>query len=88
MANKTKPPKCLIDGCDLTGNYGRGLCPKHYQALYYRVATGKTTWAELEAIGMCLTIGTKRENMTKMDELIEAKRRAAQADPQPETPNG
>jgi len=44
---------CLIKGCDNLA-HTRGLCPKHYQKYVYRVKKGKTSWEELERLGLIL----------------------------------
>ncbi len=47
----SKKEDCIIQSCDNLA-HTRGLCPKHYQKYVYRVRTGKTTWEELENLGL------------------------------------
>ncbi len=44
--------RCLSAGCDRVARK-RGLCGPHYSRLHDRVGSGETTWAALEAAGLC-----------------------------------
>lgn len=46
-------PNCLIEGCVRDKKGTRGLCRDHYQVAIRRVRHGKTTWMELELLGLC-----------------------------------
>ncbi len=43
--------KCLIDGCNVAGKI-RGLCPICYQAAAATIKLNRTTWVELEDMGL------------------------------------
>ncbi|KKL82805.1 hypothetical protein LCGC14_1981110 [marine sediment metagenome] len=43
--------KCLIDGCDGVAK-SRGLCPICYGAANASIRIGRTTWKELENMGL------------------------------------
>jgi len=50
MMSKTS---CQFDGCK-TRAIRRGLCEKHYFALWRAVKAKRVTWTELEEAGACL----------------------------------
>ncbi len=59
MANKRKI--CCIPGCREVQR-AMGLCGTHYNGLYRLVASGETTWDELEARGICKRIRKRKSN--------------------------
>lgn len=73
VATKSVGKKCIFKGCNLDRK-SRGLCARHYQSAGVTVDTGKTTWAELEKLGMVLPV-TQRS--TGFLEALQAKKAAA-----------
>lgn len=52
MRAKTKKKWCFVKTCNGTSIVGRGLCSRCYPTARYLVRTGKTTWEELEKMGL------------------------------------
>jgi len=44
--------KCIVKQCDATNISGRGLCMKCYYAARNLIRTGKTSWEELQRMGL------------------------------------
>ncbi len=59
-----KQKTCLIEGCHKEPT-ARGLCSSDYQMAHYMVSAGKTTWAQLEKIGMSSAAGVARGRFIK-----------------------
>ncbi len=77
--SKGRDKKCLTPGCNgITGivNSAKGLCGTCYRAAKYQVMTGKVTWAELEELGLCLSIISGRKAKTgKFHAALDAARK-------------
>jgi len=72
-AKATKPKACLVKGCKADAK-SRGLCPGHYQSAGNQVEQGKTTWAELEKLGIAVPPAKVSNGFA---EFLVAKRAAA-----------
>ena len=59
--NRTKKNKtsCIVKDCT-RWPYSRGICRRHYIALYRGILRGETTWPELEKLGKVLPSRTRR----------------------------
>lgn len=51
--------KCIIEGCNEKAN-GRGLCSKDAAMAYGYVKQGKTTWEQLEKMGLAKPLPAKK----------------------------
>ena len=49
---KTPARKCTIPKCEATKISARGLCVDCYLAARYQIKSGKTTWEQLESLGL------------------------------------
>lgn len=55
MSAKTKTranQKCIVKRCTVVGIVGRGLCQKCYYAARHLIREGKTSWEELQKLGL------------------------------------
>ena len=69
----TRQKTCLIPHCE-NKTECRGLCKKHWGGLGQNVRLGKTTWAELETLGLSLPTRTTAGTGRLLD-LIATRRR-------------
>lgn len=66
MVAKTKPHSsgphrgCVVCKTKQAKAAKRGLCTACYQAAYRAIASGKSSWAELEAAGLALPLGAMK----------------------------
>lgn len=64
---------CLIEGCDNTKLYARGVCHSHYKLIARTVKEGLHTWEEFEDFGMSLPSeqGRTSESSKKFHAMLE-----------------
>lgn len=71
---------CMRDGCD-RGVRARGLCGTHYNEAASHVARQKTTWVELEELGLVKAPSQRGRKGSGLTTLL-AKAKADQLEPQ------
>ena len=76
MIAKTKTranQKCIVKRCTAIGIVSRGLCPKCYYAARYLIREGKTSWEELQKLGLAKATHAKLAESPLAIALIKAK---------------
>lgn len=79
--------ECLIEGCNSKAK-SRGLCVACYQTARQSVRTGKTTWADLEKVGLAKPSTRKHNGVSAFAAAFERVKLGPAFPQQPDQPPG
>lgn len=80
VSESNSKPKCIIPNCDShVGRLSRGLCRRCYHNAIYAIKNNKTTWQNLEELGLALPCKKIKPSHSLFGVALESAMKQAEA---------